>query len=676
MYWFRADNPFIFILWLAVAAVWGVGGWLLATHAFHLEARERLVAGFGLGLVGYLWFANLLGRWLPPGLTFILAAFLVCALGLAYAWKGERPLLDLRDLRAWQWLALGLILAWLFLRLAKGLAIFDDRKNISIVSTMAAGDIPPHHYMNSTFFFAYHYGFQLLGASLMRLGGLLPWSAFDLSKAIVGAYTLVLLGLFARRYLAQPWAAWLVAGLVALSTGTRYLLLLVPQGLMARIDPLIFVRSVDEVVGMPLSQALLQGLVLKDGPPAPFLYAFMNGIGWPLVMAIHAGPSTLSFAILLLAWMVAPRLKGPSAVLVLLILFSFWAVVWESSYGLFVIAGLAAAAYWGWKHGWSQQPFVRWIALALLLSIPFALLQGGTITEMARNLFLDSGSAATPTALEPASVAGFSLRWPPAVYSGHLSALSLFSPYQLLVAVFELGPVVLFTPWITWWAWKRFQAGDWMLGASTLSAWIGFALPVFFSYEYDRDIVRFTKHGLMIWTLLLGFILWDSSTRWLRALRIPAAVALALVAFGGLGVVSTELTAASQSVLTEEGITALDSRVAGQAWDRLRPGSEIFDPQTWRSTMVTGRLTRVVASAMSFDYEHSSEWEGLRAGPSVEALLGSGYQYVYVDEAWWAEIPEASRASLSNHCVEVAFEQAEASQDSFRRILDLDRCRQ
>jgi hypothetical protein len=79
---------------------------------------------------------------------------------------------------------------------------------------------------------------------------------------------------------------------------------------------------------------------------------------------------------------------------------------------------------------------------------------------------------------------------------------------------------------------------------------------------------------------------------------------------------------------------------------------------------------------MSFDYEHSSEWEGLRAGPSVEALLGSGYQYVYVDEAWWAEIPEASRASLSNHCVEVAFEQAEASQDSFRRILDLDRCRQ
>ncbi|HEX9617688.1 MAG TPA: hypothetical protein VGA03_09730 [Anaerolineales bacterium] len=675
MYWFRADNPLIFLLWLAVAAVWGVGGWLLAAHAFRLEARERLVVGFGLGLVSYLWLANLLGRWLPPAATFILAAFLVAGLGLAYAWKGERPLLDLRDLRAWQWLVLGLALAWLFLRIAKGLAIFDDRKNISIVSTMATGDIPPHHYMNSTFYFAYHYGFQLLGASLMRLGGLLPWSAFDLSKAIVGAYTLVLLGLFARRYLELPWAAGIVAGVVALSTGTRYLLLLAPAGLMARIDPLIFVRSVDEVVGMPLSQAILQGLVLKDGPPAPFLYAFMNGIGWPLVMAIHAGPSTLSFAILLLAWMVAPRLKGPASAFVLLILFSFWALVWESSYGLFLVAGLAAALYWAWKRRWVQLPAVRWIAVALVLSIPFALLQGGTITEMARGLVSSSGSAPPATGQEVASIAGFSIRWPPAVYSGHLSALSLFSPYQLFVAILELGPLVLFVPWITGWAWKRFQAGDWMLGASVLSAWIGFALPVFFSYEYDRDIVRFTKHGLMIWTIVLGFMLWDSSTRWLRALRIPAAIALVLMVFGGLAIAGTELTAASQTVLTEEGITGLDSRVACEVWDRLNPGSEIFDPQTWRATMVTGRLTRVVASNMSFDYEHSTEWEGLRAQPSVEAFLDSGYQYVYVDEAWWAELPEASRASLSIGCVRVVSEQEEGVQDAFRRILDLDPCR-
>jgi hypothetical protein len=252
----------------------------------------------------------------------------------------------------------------------------------------------------------------------------------------------------------------------------------------------------------------------------------------------------------------------------------------------------------------------------------------------------------------------------------------LFSPYQLLVAILELGPVVLLTPWITWWSWKRFQAGDWMLGANVLSAWVGFALPVFFSYEYDRDIVRFTKHGLLIWALVSGFMLWDNSARWLRAFRLPAAFALALMAFGGLAIAGTELTAASRTVLTEEGITVLDSKVAGQIWDRLAPGSEIFDPQTWRATMVTGRLTRVVASAMSFDYEHSPEWEALKAGPSVESLVDGGYQYVYVDEAWWNEIPAASRASLSSSCVQVVMEKSEGSQETFRRILDLDRCRQ
>src|SRR5690606_16330253 len=152
------------------------------------------------------------------------------------------------------------------------------RKNISIVSTMAAGDIPPHHYMNSAYYFAYHYGFQLLGASLVRLGGLMPWSAFDLSKALVGAYAFLLAAPVGKRYIAQPFAGLAVAAVLAFSTGTRYLLLLAPAQLLARLDPLIRVRSLDEVVGMPLSQAINQSLVLQDGPPGAILYGFMNGI--------------------------------------------------------------------------------------------------------------------------------------------------------------------------------------------------------------------------------------------------------------------------------------------------------------------------------------------------------------------------------------------------------------
>jgi len=50
---------------------------------------RAIIDRFGLGLVVYLWFANLLGRVLHPTLTFVLAAVLVLLLGLAFAWKGS-----------------------------------------------------------------------------------------------------------------------------------------------------------------------------------------------------------------------------------------------------------------------------------------------------------------------------------------------------------------------------------------------------------------------------------------------------------------------------------------------------------------------------------------------------------------------------------------------------------
>ena len=674
MYWFRVENPLIFLQWLAVAAIWTLGGWLLASHAFRLQSRERLLLGFGLGLSGYLWLVNLLGHWLPPTITFIGAALLVLLSGLAFAWWGQRPILDWNDLRVWRWLLIALLLVVLFAQLARGLAIFDDRKNISIISTMAAGDIPPHHYMNSAFYFAYHYGFQLLGASMMRLGGLLPWSAFDLSKAIAGAYTLLLATLLGRRYVDHPRAGLIVAGVLAFATGTRYLLLLAPAGLMAQIDPLIGVRSVDAVVGMPLSQAILQGVWIDDGPPAPFIYAFMNGVGWPVVMALHAGPSSMSLVILLMTWLLVPRLRLPAAGLVLVVLFSLWALVWESSYALFVLACGVAAAYWLWKGRHQGEDVVQWTFLAALASVPVGLLQGGTITELVRNLVLGIEQVAPVITDGTTAVGGFSLRWPPAIYSGHLGAMSIFSPLQLLVAIFELGPVILFTPWITWWAWKRFKGGDSILGILMLSAWIGFLMPVFLSYEYDRDIVRFTKHGLLVWTLALAIMLWERSPGWLDKIRYPAMAGLVLMVLGGFVIAGPTLTAASQAVLTEEGINGLDSRLARDVWDELPAGSEVFDSHTWRATTITGRLTRVVMGNMSYDYAHSPEWEQLKAEPTIEGFLANGFRYVYIDELWWQSLSPAAQQALSDPCVRVVSEHHYSEQGQFRRLIDLERC--
>lgn len=674
MYWFRAESPLIILAWLVVTTLWCLGGWLLASHAFRLESRERLLIGFGLGLVVYLWLVNLLGRVLHPTVTFILAAVLVLLLGLAFAWKGERPILDWRDWKIWKWLLVGLVLAWLFERFAMGMAIFDEPKNLSIVSTMAAGDIPPHHYMNADVFFPYHYGFQLLGASLVRLGGLFPWSAFDLSKALVGAYFFLLVALFARRFVDRPRVGLILAGVMALASGTRFLLYLLPQAWMARIDPLIKVRAPDPVVGLPLSQAILRGIVIDDGPPAPFLYGFMDGFGWPFIMNIHIGPSTLSAIILLLAWLLAARMARNSAWIVLTILFSYWALVWESSYGIFLLAGLLAALFWIVKKRGQVESWIKWTTVALVISIPFALLQGGTITELVREILVGSGSVSPATPGEGASVGGFSFRWPLAIYSKHLGALEIFSWRELLVAMFELGPVIFFAPWITWWGWKRLQTGDWMTFVAVISAWLGFGLPIFLSFEYDRDIVRFTEYSRWIWIMLLTIMLIEPASKERKLFRAAGIASLALMVFGGCMIAGPTLSAAAQTVLTEQNVNGIDARVSEDVWDRLAQGSLIFDPQGWRGTMLTGRLTRAIEGNMSYNYSRSVHWEAILANPSTQDLLEQGVQYVYIDEDWWDAIPAEARESLSAECIQIITEHIDPESSDFRRLINLEGC--
>ena len=70
MYWFLAGNLFAALPWLMTMLIWLVGGVLIATCAFHLEPDECLPAGFGIGLVFFVFFINLLGRFLAPNLSF------------------------------------------------------------------------------------------------------------------------------------------------------------------------------------------------------------------------------------------------------------------------------------------------------------------------------------------------------------------------------------------------------------------------------------------------------------------------------------------------------------------------------------------------------------------------------------------------------------------------------
>jgi hypothetical protein len=469
-----------------------------------------------------------------------------------------------------------------------------------------------------------------------------------------------------------------------LATGTRYLLLLLPPGFLGQADKVVQLQGTSALIGQPFSAALSSPWPVDGGPPIPYMFGFLNGIMDPMVMA-HQGPNIFAVLILLLVWLLIPRLSTRGSILLLAAVFSTWALAWETTYALIVLGLIAYGAVTFWKNGNLNQPQMKAVFVAAALSIPIALLQGGTLTELARNFIfgIEGGgllrsSGAWITIFNPASVAmqagfdvlGFSFRWPPAILSAHLGPLNIFSPVQLVVGLFELGPVILFTPWITRWAWRRAQAGDWPLGALTSAAWLGLLIPIFFQYRSDRDISRLTWQALLIWTILLVFVIADRAFSWRPWLRTAAKVSLGLMVFGGLVIAGTQFSAAATTRLGDS-IGELDASIASQLWGRLPEGAKVFGPMR-STTVLTGHL-----SGQLLDEPGPGDvWHTLMVAPTLDLLLSHGYEFVYIDIRVWEDLSleVQNAAGLDAACIVTLAEAWDDSHVNFRRMLDLRSC--
>ncbi len=667
MYWFREGQAYTWLFIIPFALLILLGGWLIASHAYRLKSRERLITGGAIGLVLYVFFANMFGHVLPPSVAFWSSAVFVFISGILI-WRGSnQKIIDIRDLRWWKTLlALGVI-AVLIALMARGLSIFDDRKNVSIISLMAAGDIPPHFYMNSELSFAYHYGFQLVGASLMRLGGLLPWSAFDVSKAIVGALTIVLSYIVGWRLTHKKVGGVIFAFIFTFASGARWGLQMIPQSVWFGAADNVNLWGQDLIPGPTLFTQLSQPWNIAGGPPTPLIFSYLNGILQPFILGVQAGPGALMRLILLLMILLFPQQRpGWKGTYVAVILFAVLALSAEAVFVLICVGIIGVAVLTrAWKRDRSWKNTFRYVILALIISVPFVLLQGGTITEMVMDL-LRGSSAGTN-----AGIADFGLRWPPAIVSAHLGELHFTQPLELVVAIFEIGAALIAAPLVIWRAGHWLKQGRFVLASLVLASIIGFIIPMVLRYTFDRDVTRFSLYSLLIWILLAVPIMmqiWQGTRS--EAVRAAIVSWVVLATFGGIIVFGSLISAIPYAVLPDE-IEPVDALMARKYWDVLSPDAEILDSHPWRAVAITGRLTRSVDKS----YIDLPERVDLLENVSPQRIAESGYGYIYVSDSWWESMDPGERSSFSDPCVRL-IDGVEDGSDGliYRRLYDVREC--
>ncbi|HET6845914.1 MAG TPA: hypothetical protein VFH29_03720, partial [Anaerolineales bacterium] len=543
MYWFISPPGWGLALWCLSMLLILLGGWLLATHVTSLDSGERVLAGFGLGLITYIWIVNWLGRILPPHWAFSLSALVVVLFGLLSALPIRGRWLDLNDLRIGPWVIAGVALFWIFLRISKGTGLFDETSNLATISTIANGQIPVRAYFGSAALHRYHYAFHYIGAGMMQLARFTPWSAFDLSKSIAWSLSILLVGLVGRRYVRGPHGPVLLAGAFTLAGGSRWLLLLLPSNWLTAIEHHVHLTG---IASGTLSAALSAPLPMELSPPIGYPFAYLSGIQQSFVMA-HGGYQTFEPVLLMLAVLLFDRAPRRYGIALYALFFSLWALASETSFVLVALSLLLLAAFRYFRAGrkWEAGHPLNAPLIGLALAIPFILLQGGVIGSMAQQVVFNTPVTGPINGDRAVGLLGFYLRWPPAILSGQLGSLPLTDPLAVFVGLLEMGIAVVMLPWCTW-RWWRGHRDSWPQALLLLIAWLGILIPVFVAWVSDSNMTHISEFGLHTSVILLVLMLApreQNSPALTRAFEWTGSILLALTLVPGIVLLGIQLTA-------------------------------------------------------------------------------------------------------------------------------------
>ncbi len=672
-YWLRLIDPVGLILTATTTLTWMLGGWLLVRSLFRLLPGARLVTGFTTGWVLDLVLVNLFTRWIGLTAASILSAGLVLAFGAAAAGGSLRQRETWADWKEWSPPVGAFLLIVLFSMAQRGVSIFDDYLHLPLISSMATGDIPPHFYLHPDQWFAYHYGLQIWAAMLVKTAGFTPWSAWDVSKGVAIALTLVNAWLWVRQRTSSRTAAWLGALIIVFGGGARWLLLLLPSSVLSWINPAISLINTGADTSRSLIQALEGPWIMEGGGPVPFPFAFHSGFFVP-VFFVLGSTGALPFLTIFLLIGLKPQQPGsiPAAVVLGVISASLalsaehlFAFLWA---GTLLAVGLSWFSHRRWKKTIATRQWVS-VLLALALAAVLAVLQGGFITQTLRSLG-GRWLGISQWVQETNNAYGFSFRWPPAIYSAHLGLLSLGNPRHWLVLLAEMGPALLLAPLVTGWALGLIKRERWLEAGLGFSALACMIFPLFIKYGVDRSITRMPGTALWLWLTLAFPLLWKYSRAAGVVKRTLYGIGYSVVIFGGVILFAVQLI----SLPTPQAayfIDSLDTRFTNQYWNQLEPDAQILDDIPYRAVTVFGREITAFQSI----YDPLPDWEALVQNPNVEDVAAAGYQYVYMDAEWWSLISQGAQQTYRQSCVLEINRRVQPNGKDFRVLYDVSGCK-
>ncbi len=649
------------------AGLWISGGCWTARAAFNLRREEQVLAGFAAGMLLENNFASLLARWLPIPLAFWLAAALVALLGLLLALRGGWRSLYRIPILPGQWLAVGLLALFLF-ALNQGFALFDDFAHLPTLSLMAAGDFPPHFALDPAVPYDYHYYLMVFAAQLMRLKGFFPWKALDLARGLSGALAFALMYLWVRRLTWSRLAGVMGSLFLAFATGTRWLLLLLPENWLARVSENVHMIGSGLQSGPVLTAALTGNWVIEGGGPLGFPFAFVNGIQKPGIFDLMGVNGLAGTVLALLILLTFNRWRGWRGPLVTALLLPAGALLGEVSFVSLAATWGILALIWAARHKTLRLPANLWIWLGVIAaSRLLGLLMGGAVSGALAGALQESA-----TGVEAASyqTIAFRLVWPPQLVSAHLGVLSLTNFWQALAALCEIGPILLVLPLLVIYGLKAFRAGRWYEAAIPLGALLSTA-SIFFEFSGSTGVRNTTRLYSFIDPCVLFAVplVWRVFMRRSQRVKGGAAVYLGSMMFGGAVLFGIMLPAVQRPVETYF-IDNLDMQAARDYWNRLEPGAKIFDPDVSRAPTVFGRPTD---SSLSW-YQYKPEWTALSGNPDPLALHAYGFDYAYLDNGYLDRQPLALQTALTSGCSRVVQKYEDWKHDT-RLLVDLRGCR-